>query len=72
MQATISAAVLGLANAVLQAIAAFGVSLTDNQNAAITGLLNAALVFGFLAWELYHKTPAPPAPPPPPPTPVGA
>lgn len=63
MQATVSAAVLGLANAVLQTVAAFGVSLSDNQNAAITGLLNAALVFGFLAYDLYHKTPAPPAPP---------
>lgn len=63
MQATISAAVLGLANAVLQTVAAFGVSLSDNQNAAITGLLNAALVFGFLAYDLYHKTPSPPAPP---------
>lgn len=67
MQATISAAVLGLANAVLQVVAAFGVNLSDNQNAAITGLLNAVLVFGFLAWDLYHKTPAPPAPAPVPP-----
>lgn len=65
MQATISAAVLGLANAVLQTVAAFGVSLSDNQNAAITGLLNAVLVFGFLAWDLYRKTPAAPSPPPP-------
>lgn len=66
MQTSISAAVLGLANAVLQAVAAFGVNLSDNQNAAITGLLNAALVFGFLAWDLYRKVPpsSPPAPGP--------
>lgn len=63
MQATISAAVLGLSNAILQTVAAFGVSLSDNQNAAITGLLNAFLVFGFLAWDLYHQQPGPPAPP---------
>lgn len=65
MQATISAAVLGLSNAILQVVAAFGVSLSDNQNAAITGLLNAVLVFAFLAWDLYHQTPKRPTPPPP-------
>lgn len=66
MTATISAAVLGLVNAALQVVVAFGVNLTDNQNAAITALVNAVLIVSALVYELVRKqSPAAPAAPPP-------
>lgn len=37
-------AVVGLLNAVLQVVNAFGVKLSDGQNVAITALVNAVLV----------------------------
>lgn len=65
MTATISAAVLGLVNAALQVVVAFGVNLTDNQNAAITALVNAVLIVSALVYELVRKqSPAAPAAPP--------
>ena len=65
MTATISAAVLGLVNAALQVVVAFGVNLTDNQNAAITALVNAVLIVSALVYELVRKqSPVAPAAPP--------
>lgn len=67
MTATISAAVLGLTNAILQVVISFGVNVSDTQNAAITALVNALLVFSALVWELRSKrSPVPPTPVPPP------
>lgn len=41
---TKTAAIMGLVNAVLYALLAFGVALSDGQQLAITGLANALLV----------------------------
>ncbi len=57
--------VMGLANAVLQLIAAFGVNLTPTQNGAISTVLNAFLIL--VAHTSYnqakHTQPVIPAPP---------
>jgi hypothetical protein len=62
--ATYTAAITGLVNAALQLVIAFGVSITDAQNAAITVFVNAALVV--VALVLDHKTTvtSPPTPKP--------
>lgn len=38
------AAVVGLANAIMQAVSAFGVHMSDSQNAAVTAVVNATLI----------------------------
>jgi hypothetical protein len=69
--APFNVAVVALANAAMQLVVSFGVSLTDAQNAAITGLVNALLLVGalFVHTGSTPPPPAPPAPPPPPPLP---
>jgi hypothetical protein len=41
---TLTAAIIAFVNGVLTVVVQFGVSLTDTQIAAITGLVNAGLV----------------------------
>lgn len=43
---TKTAAILGLTNALLALLLAFGVEVTEHQQFAITGLVNAVLVAG--------------------------
>jgi hypothetical protein len=51
---TYTAAILGLVNAALQLVIAFGVSISDAQNVAITTFVNAGLVV--VALVLDRKT----------------
>jgi len=44
MNIPVSAAIFGVVNTTLQLVVSFGVSITDSQNAAITGLVNSVLV----------------------------
>lgn len=54
---------LGLVNALLQLLLAFGVSISDKQNAALVAFVNAALVaLAHLAHKVGQNTPATPAP----------
>lgn len=46
MNVALSAALVAVLNTALQLVVSFGVNLTDRQNAAITGLVNALLVLG--------------------------
>lgn len=50
MNSVRTAAVLGLVNAALALLLAFGVEVTDAQQAAITGGVNAVLVL-WAAWR---------------------
>jgi len=60
---TITAAVMGLVNAALQLLIAFGVTISDSQNVAITAFVNALLVI--VALVLDKKTTlTTPTPPP--------
>lgn len=61
---TITAAVMGLLNALLQVLIAFGISITDAQNVAITAFANALLVVVALVLERKTNvlTPSPPKP----------
>jgi len=61
MNIPISAAILGLTNTVLQLVVSFGVSITDAQNAAITGLVNSVLVLGALVEHYRIKNGAKPS-----------
>lgn len=60
---TYAAAITALVNATLQLIIAFGVSISDAQNAAITVFVNAALVIVALVLDRKTNitTPKPPA-----------
>ena len=60
---TITAAVMGLVNAALQLLIAFGVSISDTQNVAITAFVNALLVIVALVLDKKTTltTPTPPA-----------
>jgi len=60
---TYTAAVMGLVNAALQLVIAFGVSITDTQNVAITAFANAVLVIVALVLDKKTTltTPTPPA-----------
>jgi len=57
---TITTAIMGLVNACLQLVVAFGVNISDAQNAAITTFVNALLIVGALVWDYAHKNPVPP------------
>lgn len=61
---TYTAAAMGLLNAALQLLIAFGISISDAQNVAITAFVNALLVI--VALVLDRKTtlttPSPPKP----------
>lgn len=46
MNVALSAALVAVLNTALQLVVSFGVNLSDTQNAAITGLVNALLVLG--------------------------
>ena len=60
MPATITTAIMGVTNAVLQLVIAFGVTVSDAQNAAITGVVNAILVAVAVLWDQRRKpTPTP-------------
>lgn len=65
MNVPLSAAIVGVDNTVLQLVVSFGVGVTDAQNAAITGLVNALLVLGGIV-EHYRirasQSPVPPRP----------
>lgn len=52
---TFTAATMGLVNAGLAVALAFGVTLTNGQTAAITGMANALLVFGAVCIALYSS-----------------
>jgi len=56
---SLQAAALGLLNAVLQLVVAFGVNITDPQNAAITAVVNGVFVVGSLVLALRKKQAAP-------------
>jgi len=60
---TITAAVMGLVNAALQLLIAFGVTISDSQNVAITAFVNALLVIVALVLDKKTTltTPTPPA-----------
>ena len=60
---TLTAAAVAFINAVLSLVTNFGVSLTDNQKAAITGLVNAGIVLGTLVWDYKSKRTMSPPPP---------
>jgi hypothetical protein len=65
---SLHAAVVGVTNAVLQAVTAFGVTLTGAQNVAITSVTNSMLVLlSALLIASTHQAPALPPPPPAPP-----
>ena len=48
---TIGAAITGAVTAVLALLVAFGVTLTDEQQAAILGFVSAALILASLLWQ---------------------
>lgn len=60
--ATVTTAIMGLVNAALQLLIAFGVSVSDAQNAAITAFVNALLIACAVGFDLYHKNAIPPKP----------
>jgi hypothetical protein len=62
--AAITAAAMGLLNALLQVLIAFGISISDAQNVAITAFANALLVVVALVLERKTNvlTPSPPKP----------
>ena len=65
MTNALKAGIIALANAVLGCVTAFGVSLSDYQQAAIVTLLNAALAL-WVAFTYKNSPtyiPKPPAPP---------
>lgn len=70
MNATLPALILGFVNAVLQMVVAFGVTISDQQNAAITAVVNAALVLGVSLYHLLKAERQPPAVNPSHPSPV--
>jgi hypothetical protein len=59
---TLTAAAVAFINAILALVTNFGVDLSDNQKAAITGLVNAAIVFGTLVWDTLSKRTMKPPP----------
>lgn len=48
---TKTAAIMGVVNAVLFALLAFGVSISDTQQLAVTGLANALLILGAVLFD---------------------
>lgn len=50
---TFTAAVTTVVNAGLSLLLAFGVNVTEAQTAAITGFVNAVLLFGSIAYASY-------------------
>ncbi len=65
----VSAAIVGVVNTLLQLVVSFGVSVTDSQNAAITGLVNSLLVLAGVVEHYRIRNGAKPTPPTPPPAP---
>lgn len=55
--AAFSAAVLVLVNAVLIALVAFGVTMSEAQTAAVMGLANALLAVVLMVWTRGKVTP---------------
>ena len=55
MNIPIYAAITGVVNTVLQLVVSFGVPITDSQNAAITGLVNALLALGGVVAHFWIK-----------------
>lgn len=59
-----TAAIMGLTNAALAALIAFGISLSETQTAAVVGLVNAALILGDLLLQSRSRSAtSPPAAP---------
>ena len=55
-------AVMGVVNAVLALLLAFGVNVTEAQTAAIVGAVNALLVLAGFLWDMRTKKNAAAAP----------
>lgn len=62
MNIPIFTAISGVVNTTLQLVVSFGVSITDSQNAAITGLVNAVLVLGGVVAHFRIKANGPTTP----------
>ena len=57
---TIPAAILAAVNALLVLVAAFGVTISQAQQAAVTVFVNALLVLGALLYDWRRRPKAPP------------
>lgn len=61
MTSTLTAAIIGLVNALLVVITQFGASVSETQQAAITALVNAGLVLITAVWASRKRSASGPA-----------